>query len=135
MSFTGPIEDRLAIRELLERYADAVNRTDHEAWGDTWAEDGAWSLPGITESDIKGREAIVATWREAMKRFPQILFIATPGAIEIDGDRATVRSYTYETFPMDGKINRNCGRYDDEVVRTADGWKFARRSFQTTQRT
>ena len=33
MPFTGPAEDRLAIRELLETYADAVTRCDAEAWG------------------------------------------------------------------------------------------------------
>ena len=39
MAFTGPLEDRIAIRELLETYADAVCRVDAEAWGSTWAED------------------------------------------------------------------------------------------------
>ena len=40
MPFSGPVEDRLAIRELLETYADAVTRQDAEAWGSTWAEYG-----------------------------------------------------------------------------------------------
>ncbi len=49
MPFTGPAEDRLAIRELLEAYADAVNRCDAVGWGATWAEDAEWSLPDYPE--------------------------------------------------------------------------------------
>jgi len=45
MSFSGPAEDRLAIRELIEAYADAVTRNDATAWIATWAEDSIWSLP------------------------------------------------------------------------------------------
>ena len=40
------MEDDLAIRELVYRYADAVCRRDETAWADTWAQDGLWSLPG-----------------------------------------------------------------------------------------
>ena len=32
MPFTGPGDHRLAIRELLETYADAVTRCDADAW-------------------------------------------------------------------------------------------------------
>ena len=32
MPFTGLAEDRLAIRELLETYADAVTRCDAAGW-------------------------------------------------------------------------------------------------------
>jgi hypothetical protein len=45
MSNTGSVEDRLAIRELLEAYADAVCCVDADAWGATWAEDSVWELP------------------------------------------------------------------------------------------
>ena len=63
MPFTGPAEDRLALRELLETYADAVTRCDAQAWGDTWAEDAQWSLPDYPEiGTTQGRAAIVAMW-------------------------------------------------------------------------
>ena len=32
MGFTGPMEDRLAIRELYDAYADGANRMDRAAW-------------------------------------------------------------------------------------------------------
>ena len=45
MAFSGPLEDRIAIRELLETYANAACRVDAEAWGSTWAEDGLREMP------------------------------------------------------------------------------------------
>jgi uncharacterized protein (TIGR02246 family) len=134
MAFAGPIDDRLALRELIERYADAVNRADADAWADTWAEDGVWILPGIADAGIAGRKAILATWRAAMERFAGVVFLAMPGAIEIDGDRAQLRSYTFETYEKDGSVHRDCGRYDDVATRTPDGWRFARRAFRHLRR-
>ena len=43
MPFTGPAEDRLAIRELVDSYGDAVYRHDAQAWGANWAEDAVWN--------------------------------------------------------------------------------------------
>ena len=42
MISSGPIEDRLAIRE--ESYNDAVMRFDGEAWAANWTDDAIWSL-------------------------------------------------------------------------------------------
>jgi hypothetical protein len=56
MAFTGPLEDRIAIRELLETYADAVCHVDAEGWGATWAEDGTWEMPDYPQfGRVSGR--------------------------------------------------------------------------------
>ena len=62
MISTGPTEDRLAIRELVESYNDAVMRFDADAWGSNWAPDGVWSLPG--RGEVSGREAIVGEYTD-----------------------------------------------------------------------
>ncbi len=129
MSFSGPLEDRIAIRELLETYADAVNRADAHAWGATWASDGVWSLPTIMAADIAGRDAIVAAWRVAMRQFIGVVYLTMPGAIAIDGDRATAWSYTFETYEAEGVGRRDCGRYNDDLIRRDGAWLFARRTF------
>lgn len=135
MPYSGPFEDRLAIRELLEAYADAVTRRDPEAWGATWAEDGEWSLPDYPElGTTKGREAVVAMWIEAMKAYPGIMFEAWPGAIEIDGDRAVMRSYTAETYDRDGETFRDRGLYEDTCVKVGGRWLFQSRSFRNIHR-
>jgi uncharacterized protein (TIGR02246 family) len=135
MPFTGPAEDRLAIRELLETYADAVTRLDAVAWGSTWAEDGEWSLPDYPElGTTKGRQAIVAMWTEAMKSYPGIMFEAWPGSIEIDGDRAIVRSYTAEVYDQGDVTLRDRGVYEDVCVKVDGRWLFKSRSFRNIHR-
>ncbi|MDE2597344.1 MAG: nuclear transport factor 2 family protein [Sphingomonadales bacterium] len=135
MPFTGPFEDRLAIRELLETYADAVTRCDAAAWGETWAEDGVWSMPDYPEFPTQhGKAAIVGLWVEAMKQFPGIMFEAWPGSIEVTGNRATVRSYTSEIYDQDGLTKRDRGVYEDSCVKVDGQWRFASRTFRNIHR-
>lgn len=135
MPFTGPFEDRLAIRELLETYADAVTRCDSEAWGATWAEDAEWSLPDYPElGTTKGRPAIVAMWIEAMKAYPGIMFEAWPGSVEVSGDSAVMRSYTSEVYDQDGITMRDRGVYEDTCVKIEGKWLFKSRSFRNIHR-
>jgi len=130
MPFSGPLEDREQIRELLYSYCDAVNQRDAEAWGRTWAEDSEWQLPHLDIQGIQGREAIVASWLEAMELFPFVHMMAQAGSIEVTGDRAVMRSYTAEVAVMgDGKEIRPRGQYDDVCVREGGRWLFSRRKF------
>lgn len=132
MAFTGTTEDRLAIRELLDTYSDAVCRVDAQAWGDTWAEDGVWELPDYPElAKEEGRANIVEMWKAAMTQYPGILFVTTPGSIEIQGDRATVRSYTSEVYDdASGVTHRDRGCYDDIVIKRDGRWQFLKRRFK-----
>lgn len=131
MPFSGPLDDRLAIRELIEAYADAVCRRDAAAWSATWAEDAEWSIPDVPGFGTpKGRAAIVSIWQEAMAHFPGLLFRAWPGSIEVTGDHAAVRSYTSETYDRDGRTFRDEGLYEDHCVKLDGQWLFASRTFR-----
>ena len=136
MLFTGPAEDRLAIRELLEAYADAVSRFDADDWSALWAEDGVWSLPDYPEyPDTVGRAAIREMWVTAMKDYPGIMFVAWPGSIKIDGNRAEVRSRTSEVYnDTEGKVHRDRGRYEDVCVKVNGQWLFQSRAFRNIHR-
>ncbi|MEM1189449.1 MAG: nuclear transport factor 2 family protein [Pseudomonadota bacterium] len=123
--------DQIQIRALLDRYCDGVNQRDEEIWGSTWAADGLWELPHLEVEGIRGREAIVATWIETMKLFPFVNMMAQPGFISVNGDRATMRSYTTEVAVMqDGTEIRPRGEYHDECVRENGEWKFSLRKFR-----
>ena len=142
MAYRGPVQDRLEIRELIEAYSDAVMRGDAEAWAEVWAEDSYWSLPEFPSlEEFIGRAAIVSGWIDSMKKFgevrqeggkPVMIYISTPGAIEVDGERATARVYTSEIFndPDSGKLLRVRGRYDDELARIDGRWLFTRRIYR-----
>lgn len=135
MPYTGPAEDRLAIRELIEAYADAVTRCDADDWAACWAEDAEWSLPDYPEIGMtKGRPAIRAMWVEAMKHYPGIMFEAWPGSIEVSGNEAMVRSWTSEVYVQGGATKRDRGRYDDVCVKVDGRWLFKSRVFRNIHR-
>ena len=140
MAFTGPLEDRVAIRELMDTHAHGVMAKDAELWGSMWADDAFWALPEYPDlAGFHGKEAIVAAWVESMKHYgldnctkPMVYFMQ-PGSIEVEGDRAKSVAYTIEIFddPATGKRIHATGRYDDEL-RKADGrWLFTRREYRT----
>lgn len=61
MAYTGPLADRIEIRELIETYADAVMWGDEAAWAGVWAEDSFWALPDFPGLEgFTGKAAIVA---------------------------------------------------------------------------
>lgn len=132
MAFSGPVEDRIALRDLLDAYADAVCRNDADAWAATWADDGRWELPGF--GAFSGKVEIVATWKAAMTEFPGIVFHAWPGTMAIDGDQATMRSYTSETYARADRVHRDLGEYDDLCVKVGGRWYFTSRRFRSLHR-
>ena len=131
MSFSGPLEDRLAIRELIDTYNDAIARLDAEAWGETWAANAEWELLG---NHVQGREAIVELWQKMMGGMEFVIFQSSPGALEITGDEATGRVYAMEIMQLPGGERRHMqGRYDDGYVREAGVWRFRSRRYQVLQ--
>ena len=128
MISSGPIEDRLAIRELVESYNDAVMRFDAQAWGDNWAEDATWSLPGMGE--VTGRGAIVTMWQRAMSAFEFVGFFGSAGPLVVNGPRATGTWYQQEFLHQkDGGKRAVTGRYRDEYVKRGGRWYFAKRVY------
>lgn len=132
MSFTGPIEDRLEIRELIEHYGDAVMQRDGDSWSEVWAEQAEWSLPEFKGLEyFSGKANIVAGWKASMGDYPGMTYIATPGAINVSGNKATARTYTSEIFPgPDGRPLRVRGQYDDELAKIDGRWKFTKRVYK-----
>ena len=127
----GTTDDRLAIRELLDRYADGVNQRDVEIWGSTWAEDSEWNLPVVPGfEEVKGKANIVEAWLGSMKLFPFVHMMCSVGPLRFEGDRCHFRYYTAEVAVMaDGTEIRPRGQYDDIAVKQNGEWLFEKRSF------
>ena len=112
-------EDRDAILQLLYRFNHAIDDGDAEAWADTFTEDGEFHAMGQVFS---GREALLdwATSVPAMRR------VTMNPVVDVEGDTAHVRAY--QMMNIAGSLP-TIGVYDDVVVRTPDGWRFAKRVF------
>jgi hypothetical protein len=140
MAFTGPIEDRTAIRELMDTHAHGVMSRDADIWGSIWAEDAQWELPEYPDLGVfTGKDVIVSGWVESMKHYgldnctrPMIYFMQ-PGSIEVDGDEASAVAYTIEIYddPATGQRTRTTGRYDDKLRRIDGAWKFTYRAYRS----
>ena len=131
MAFTGSVEDRLAIHELVMSYGDAVTRKDAKDWGKTWAEDAIWRIPHFPLLEkVMGREEIVRLWSQVMGDYKYIVFTAVLGSLSIENDTAKGVTYTTETG-MDIKDNksRTHGQYEDEFIKKDGNWYFLKRTF------
>lgn len=123
-------EDRLAIRELAETYADAVCRRDADAWGGTWAPEGVWDLGGKV---VEGRSALVPFWTKVMTGFPFVVQIIHSVLVdEVEGDTAKARCWLGEQLTDgDGNARTTVGHYHDELVKHDGRWYYSRRTYQT----
>jgi 3-phenylpropionate/cinnamic acid dioxygenase small subunit len=122
-------EDRQDISELLVRYATGIDRRDWALFRTVFTDDceldygeiGAW----------RGVDAVTEFMEQVHAPAGHTLHRLTNQAITVDGDRAAARTYVDALIMMsDNKAGVNgIGFYDDEIVRTPDGWRIARRRF------
>lgn len=116
---------REAIRDLLTLYTYNGDRGRVDALADCFAEDGVLEFPGNSGTGPTGVKAALTSG----ERNPAISFVrhhVTPPLIELaaDGESATARSYfsvSSDNGPDHG------GTYDDWLILTTNGWRFARR--------
>lgn len=131
MVFSGLIEDRLALHELVMIYGDAVTRKDSSAWGNTWSEDAIWSVPNFPGLEkVEGRSQIVKKWEDAMKNYKYIVFTAHLGSLEINKNSAKGTTYTIEvSTDTEEKKAQIHGQYLDDFIKINKQWYFTKRTF------
>jgi hypothetical protein len=134
-----PLEDRLALRELVDAYAMAVDQRDETWFRSLWLPDARLTThagAGPAESDLDGIDAI-ARIPSMIARYPLTLHVVANHLCRLDGDGdgagATGEAYCigHHLTPTDD------GRHDDYVmaIRYIDrygrddggAWRFARR--------
>lgn len=127
---TGPIEDRLAIRELLESFACAAMAGDAEKLGSTWSEDGSWKLPSMAEP-TQGRQAIIAAFSKVTGYLSFMSMLSVPNELVIEGDSARGKAFCQElivTKTDEQKIVVGC--YSDTYVKRDGRWYFQTRRYE-----
>ena len=123
------LEDREAIRDLIARYGPLADSGDADGVAALWAEHGSYAVHGF--ADATGHAAIAGLISGPVHQ--QLLadgcaHVLGPVAIDLAGDTATARGHsvvlrwTGEAFEVH-RVSAN--RW--ELIRTAAGWKVARR--------
>ena len=120
-------EDEMALRNLMARYSDAVNRVDADAWIATWAEDAVWNLLG---NPVSGKDNILALWKQMMSSFEFALMLPSTCLFEVDGDTASGHWYLTEyTRDPEGAASTVLSRYTDTYTREEGQWLFQSRDY------
>jgi hypothetical protein len=119
--------DRAAIEDLMVRYAHLIDAHEAAAWAATFTDDGVLDFPG---THVAGRAELLAF--AARERDPRRThFPGAPILVQTGPDRVVARSKVLMTAPDPAGGGRmvfdGIGVYEDEIARTPDGWRFARR--------
>ncbi len=122
------ISDRLEIQQLLVDYSTAIDRRRFDDLDRVFTPEAYIdyrAMGGIdgTYPDVKGWLA------QVLPNFPAYFHMLGNVDIRVDGDAASSRSICFNPMKLDesGRV-LFCGLwYEDELVRTADGWRISRR--------
>jgi 3-phenylpropionate/cinnamic acid dioxygenase small subunit len=132
--------DQSEIRNLIPRISQLVDTGDLADYAQCFAVDAEWYPPVDRGDDQqpepkRGRAEIVANAqqrRDAGIQGPDVRtrhFVSTTVVTPDGADRARARSYwrCYHDTTTPTPRLFSLGQYDDEFVRTEDGWQLARR--------
>ena len=123
-------EDELSIRNLAARYSDAVNQRDLVAFRQLWTGDAVWEIGAPLQASAHGIDEIAGLLRRLLQAEKYFIQMTHSGVIEIRGDRATARFVEAERGRGESTYYDCLAVYEDVLVREAEGWRFAKRSYQ-----
>jgi hypothetical protein len=131
---TTPQEDVSAIGTLIAKVAYLTDEGALEDYALAWSPDAELSAGADSQSGLLEIIAGAAKRREGGSIGPGsgLRHIVTPVSIQVDGDSAAAVTYVQvlagTTTPTPALVYFSA--YDDEFVRTPDGWRITRRSLR-----
>jgi ketosteroid isomerase-like protein len=127
--------ERDEITDVLHRYATAIDRKDWALFRTCWTEDATVDYSQF--GSIPDVDALTELFRTLHDNMGPTYHQMSNIVIDVDGDRATVRSYVHAVLTlMPGDPNNwvdAVGHYDDVLVKTADGWRISHRASHTAR--
>ena len=131
MTVDAAVADRLAISDLIARYALVVDGRDYDALDELFTDDARIDFTAF--GGPVGSPAEIKTFLAAnLGIFSRTQHMMGLPLITIEGDRATARTSCNNPMVLtdaDGstKVWLIGLWYDDSLVRTSDGWRFTSR--------
>jgi hypothetical protein len=132
----GEVTDRLALRALVDEYALALDERDRDRFAGLFTATGVLAViePGDAEPSLvyTGTEELLDVI-DLLAPFATTFHVMANHTARLDGATATAKTYCLahhlaeEEGEEGGRDTLMLIRYDDELRRTADGWRFARR--------
>ena len=122
------LADKDEIRHLRHLYHEYVNQARAGDIPALFIEDATVDFGYLGRG--RGKQKI----ERFFEKMPQVLDSVTQfvhnHVVEVDGDHGTGYAYLEAKSVAGGEAFLVCGRYEDEYVRTDDGWRFCRMDFE-----
>jgi hypothetical protein len=125
--------DRLAIDDLTSRYNELLDAMRIPELLELWTDDAEFRVEdGDEPVVVRGRDALSAF---CLENGSDSVHLTMNAIAEIDGDVATQRCRIILGTRSAGREPGSSSwvtsaYYEDRLVRTADGWRFATRTFR-----
>ena len=137
------VADHLAVSQLQSAYADVINRRAWPELSELFVDDAPVRIDTVSREpfELAGPHQVAEFIAGAIERFSFFEFVVLNSRINltIDGDPASAAARIFmceirlETATEEWSTAY--GVYHDRYVRTADGWRIARRDYQSLART
>lgn len=123
--------DIIDIQQLLATYVFAIDAKDFDALDQIFTPDA--EIDYRATGGAEGRYAEIKPWLvKALAPFPVTQHLIGLPLIRVDGDTATARTMLFNPMqlarPEGDHLFLLGATYVDELVRTADGWRIAKRA-------
>jgi hypothetical protein len=123
------ISDRFEIHQLLIDYSTAIDQRRFDDLERVFTEDAYIDYRAM--GGIDGRFPEVKAWlAQVLPNFPAYAHMLGNFDVRIDGDTASSRTILFNPMVLGGEKNQIlfCGLwYEDEFIRTPEGWRMSRR--------
>ena len=121
------VADRVEILDLLARYSTVVDGRAWDEMPDLFTADAVldFTATGGIRGSVADHQAFNA---EVLPGFASTQHVMGLPTVVVDGDTATSRSICFNPMVVDEQHVFFVGLwYDDQLVRSGDGWRFAAR--------
>lgn len=122
-------EDYAEIQRLYYMYNYAFDTNDGEAYAAVFTEDGEFVVSGGQAMAGRDEIAALAASRGEPRERPKIFHVTTNIIIHPSPEGATGSAYVVLVDLAADTVISGGGVYEDELVKTAEGWRFKKRSF------
>jgi ketosteroid isomerase-like protein len=119
------IADRLAICDVMIKYATSVDALDMDRYATCFTDDVV--VTGFGDATFNGLAEYMPWVTAARNRFGRTQHLLGNQVVVQNGDEATLRTYvqaTHVALNDEDTLIILWGVYHDQLVRTADGWKI-----------
>jgi hypothetical protein len=112
------VADLVELHELCARYMQYASQFVADRWHEVFSSDAEYRAFGTSYPLVRFSELLAAA--------PRGQFIGNMPVVEFDGDEAT--GVQHFVFVDQQSHAMRLGWYNDEYVRTSEGWRIRRRS-------